>query len=143
MYSLISRQGLKKKSKINKRTAYIYSGGQSTYLESSIGYLGRKVERRDRRELAAYQIARSVLIYKPSIVYLRLCSGISTASSHSELVCEPRYSTTDPWIQESIKRIINSRLFWAVGAAEKKKANCHKYATFEVSFLCFHGQKKV
>ena len=26
-------------------------------------------------------------------------------------------------------------LFWAVGAAEKKNLNCHKYATFDVSFL--------
>ena len=33
---------------------------------------------------------------------------------------EPRYSTTDHWIQESIKRIINSGLFWVVRAAEKK-----------------------
>ena len=32
----------------------------------------------------------------------------------------PRYSTTDHWIQESIKQIFNSGLFWAVGAAEKK-----------------------
>ena len=32
----------------------------------------------------------------------------------------PRYSTTDDWIQESIKQIINSGLFWVVGAAEKK-----------------------
>jgi hypothetical protein len=53
----------------------------------------------------------------------------------------PRYSTTDQWIQESIEWIFNSGLFWAVGAAEKKNPNCHKYATFVVSFLCFHGQK--
>ena len=45
-------------------------------------------------------------------------------------------------MQESIKRIFNSGLFWAVGAAEKKNANCHKYATFEGSFLCFQGQKQ-
>ena len=32
----------------------------------------------------------------------------------------PRYSTRDHWIQESIKRIFNSGLFWAVRAAEKK-----------------------
>ena len=51
---------------------------------------------------------------------------------------KPKYSTTDHWIQKSIKRIFSSGLFWAVGAAEKK--NCHKYATFEVSFLYFHGQ---
>ena len=30
----------------------------------------------------------------------------------------PRYSTTDHWIQESIKQIFNSGLFWAVEAAE-------------------------
>ena len=29
----------------------------------------------------------------------------------------PRYSTTDHWIQESIKQIFNSGLFWAVRAA--------------------------
>ena len=27
--------------------------------------------------------------------------------------------------------------FWAVRAAEKKNPNCHKYATFEASFLMF------
>ena len=42
----------------------------------------------------------------------------------------PRYSTTDHWIQESIKRIINSGLFWAVGAAEKKNPNCHMYTQY-------------
>ena len=53
----------------------------------------------------------------------------------------PKYSTTDHWIQESIKGIFNFGLFWAVGTAEKNP-NCPKYATFEVSFiLCFHGQK--
>ena len=35
------------------------------------------------------------------------------------MLCIPRYSTTDHWIQESIKRIFNSGLFWA--AAEKKQ----------------------
>ena len=41
---------------------------------------------------------------------------------------------------QSIKQIFNSGLFWAVGAAEEKNPNCHKYATFEVSFfLCFQG----
>ena len=32
-----------------------------------------------------------------------------------------RYSTEDPWIQKSLKRIyvFNSGLFWAVRAAEK------------------------
>ena len=39
----------------------------------------------------------------------------------------PRYSTTDHWIQESIKRIFNP--------------NCHKYAAFEVSFLMFSWPK--
>ena len=34
----------------------------------------------------------------------------------------PRYSTRDHWTQESIKRIFNSELFWAVRAAEKKKS---------------------
>ena len=55
----------------------------------------------------------------------------------------PRYSTTDHWIQEYnyIKRIFNSGLFWAVGAAERKNPNCHKYATFEVSFF-FQGRNK-
>jgi len=54
---------------------------------------------------------------------------------------DPRYSTTDHWTQESVKRIFNSELFCAVGAAEKKTyANCHKYATFYGS--CFQGQKQ-
>ena len=42
----------------------------------------------------------------------------------------PRYSNTDYWTQESIKRIFNSGLFWAVGAAEKK-AKRHNCATLE------------
>ena len=53
---------------------------------------------------------------------------------------KPRYSTTDHWIQESIKRIINSGLFWAVGA-EKKTPKCHKHATFMGVFLMFSRSK--
>ena len=55
---------------------------------------------------------------------------------------DPSY-TTDYWIQESIKRIFNSGLFWAVGAAEKKKTtpNCHKYPTFWGGFLMFSRSK--
>ena len=33
----------------------------------------------------------------------------------------PRYSIRDHWIQESIKQIFNLGVFWAVGAAKKKK----------------------
>ena len=37
-------------------------------------------------------------------------------------------------------------LSWAVlgsrGCREKKNPHCHKYATFEASFSCFHGQKE-
>jgi len=55
----------------------------------------------------------------------------------------PRYSTTDHWIQESIKRIFSSGLFWAVGGCrEKQNPNCHKYATFEASFFMFSWPKK-
>ena len=57
------------------------------------------------------------------------------------VVYTPRYSTTDHWIQESIKPKSNSGMFCAVGAAEKINPNCHKYAAFEVFFLCFHGKK--
>ena len=32
----------------------------------------------------------------------------------------PRYITRDHWIQESLKWIFNSGLFWAVRAAERK-----------------------
>ena len=58
---------------------------------------------------------------------------------------DPRYSTTDHWTQESVKRIFNSELFCAVGAAEKKTyANCHKYATFYGScFNVFKGKNKI
>ena len=57
---------------------------------------------------------------------------------------DPRYSTTDHWTQESVKRIFNSELFCAVGAAEKKTyANCYKYATFYGScFNVFKGKNK-
>ena len=47
---------------------------------------------------------------------------MSFSSIHSDITGDPRYSTTDHWIQESIKQIINSGLFWAVGAGEKKKS---------------------
>ena len=30
--------------------------------------------------------------------------------------------------------------FGKSGSREKKNPNCHKYATFEASFLCFHWQ---
>ena len=48
-----------------------------------------------------------------------------------------------------LSRISNMNIqFWAVlgsRGCREKNSNCHKrhkYATFEVSFLCFHGQKK-
>ena len=50
-----------------------------------------------------------------------------------ELTSIPRYRIRDHSIQ---KRIFNSALFWAVVVAEIKNLNCHKHATFEVSF-CF------
>jgi hypothetical protein len=34
-------------------------------------------------------------------------------------------------------------LFWAVRAAEKKTPNCHKYATFETSFLMYSWAKTI
>ena len=41
-------------------------------------------------------------------------------------------------IKEFIKRKLSSGLFWAVGAAEKKKPpNYHKYATFLGGFFNF------
>ena len=55
----------------------------------------------------------------------------------------PRYSTTDQWIQESIKRIF---FLWAVQGSRgcrDKNANCHKYATFEGSFFMFSGAKNI
>ena len=39
---------------------------------------------------------------------------------------------------------INFQLLAVLGSRgfrEKKNPNCHKYATFEGSFFCFHGQK--
>ena len=42
-----------------------------------------------------------------------------------------RDPTRDGCIKEFIRRKQSSGLFWAVGAAERKKPpNCHKYATF-------------
>ena len=58
-----------------------------------------------------------LVFYYPNI----LKSSLSSLQSRP-----PRYSTTDHWIQEVITRIFNSRLFWAVGTAEKKNTNCHK-----------------
>ena len=60
----------------------------------------------------------------------------------SRLICKPVHTVSfdwflrdlsrDDWIEEFIKRKWSSGLFWAVGAAEKKKTpNCHKYATFQ------------
>ena len=67
---------------------------------------------------------------------------MSFSSIHSDITGDPRYSTTDHWIQESIKQIFNSGLFWAVEVAEKKNTNCHNYATFEVSFSMFSRLKE-
>ena len=54
----------------------------------------------------------------------------------------PRYSTTDHWILKTDIQLL--AVFFAVGAAERKKnANCHINATFEGSFLCFQGQKRI
>ena len=44
-------------------------------------------------------------------------------------------------IKEFIKRKWSSGLLWAVGAAEKKNPNCHKYATFWGGFLMFSRSK--
>ena len=45
------------------------------------------------------------------------CMTLDDIMPHSLMI----YSTTDHSIQESIKRIINSGLFWEVKAAQKKK----------------------
>ena len=47
-----------------------------------------------------------------------------------------RDPTRDGWIiKEFIKRKWSSELIWAVGAAENKPPNCHKYATFLGAFF--------
>ena len=53
-----------------------------------------------------------------------------------------RDPTQDGWIEKFIKRKWNSGLFLAVGAAEKRNPNCHKYATFEVGVFMFSLPKK-
>jgi hypothetical protein len=50
---------------------------------------------------------------------LRILKG-KVPPKNAYLVDTPRYGTTDHWIQESIKRLFNSGLFWPVRAAEKK-----------------------
>ena len=65
------------------------------------------------------------------------CFGFIENIGQGITVCIP-----DHWIQESIKQIINSGLFGAVGDAEKKNPNCHKYANFEVNFFMFSWSKK-
>ena len=46
--------------------------------------------------------------------------------------------STDEYIGEFIRPKLSSGLFWAGGAAEKKKPpNCHKYATFWGGFFNF------
>ena len=53
-----------------------------------------------------------------------------------------RDPTWDGCIKEFIKQKWSSGMFWAVGAAEKKKPpNCYKYATFGVVFSAFWGKK--
>ena len=58
-------------------------------------------------------------------------------------MCRPRYSTRDHWIQESLKWIFNSGLFWAVRAAEKKIQTAISMLLLRAVFLCFQGQKKI
>ena len=55
----------------------------------------------------------------------------------------PRFSIRDHWIQESIKQIFKSGLFWAVGAAKKKIQTAISMLLLRSVFLCFHGQKKI
>ena len=52
-----------------------------------------------------------------------------------------RNSTTDHWTQESIKRIFNSGLFWAVGAAEKKIPTAISMLLLRSVFYVFMAQK--
>ena len=54
----------------------------------------------------------------------------------------PKYNTTDHWIQESIKRIFNSGLFRAVGAAEKKMQTAISMLLLRADFYMFSRAKK-
>ena len=80
-------------------------------------------------------VPKWVLIVWPKIPQMRQnLSAQFVCPSPKVLDFNPRYSTTDHWIQESLKRKFNCGLFWAVGATEIKNQNCHKHATFEISF---------
>ena len=53
----------------------------------------------------------------------------------------PRYNTRDYWMQESIKQILNSALFWAVRAEWKKIQTAISMLLLRSVFLCFRGRK--
>jgi hypothetical protein len=66
-------------------------------------------------------------------------------SPKTEILCksvETRDLRRDDCIKDFIKRKLSSGLFWAVGAAEKKKPYCNKYATFWGGFFNFLWAKK-
>ena len=53
------------------------------------------------------------------------------------------FSTKDHWIQEFIKRIFNSGLFWAVGLRRKNDPNCLEHArSFWGQFFMFWWLQK-
>ena len=54
-----------------------------------------------------------------------------------------RYSTRGHWMQKSVRQIINLGCFGLSGLLQRKEnPNCHKNATFEVSFFMFSWSKK-
>ena len=117
--------------------AYFFSIGKNS--ESTYGQ--EKINKN-------FSVCHSYLIknMRPSNLYGRQAKKLDSSQNTTfsrELRKNPRYSTRDHWIQESIKWIFNHGLFWAVGATEKKKSNSHRYATFEVSFYVFLAKKKI
>ena len=73
------------------------------------------------------------------------CSGFIENIGQGITVCIPDISsTTDHWIQESMKQIINSGLFWAVHRGCREKKSKLPYVHMQLlrsGFLCIHGQK--
>ena len=57
------------------------------------------------------------------------------------LTFNSRYSTTDHWIQESIKQVVSFGLFWAVRAAEKKMETAICMLLLRSFFYVFTAKK--
>ena len=111
---------------------------QTVQQKTAVMYLDLEAITRNHFPLSLSLLPFSVgvifLLHFHSIFWTAVTTFIGSRDSS-------RDSSRDGCIKEFIKRKWSSGLFWAVGAAEKKPPNCHKYATFWVGFVMISRAK--